>query len=851
MPPVAAAVAAAAAKISVAQLAAGLVVSFAVNTVVGALTPKPKSRPAFVDSARGRTEMVRQPITSRRTVYGRTMVSGPVVYMETYGQGGGPADEYLSLVVVLAGHEIDAVEELWLGEVQAPYDASGAVTSGRYAGYAWVWPHLGAADQAADAELVARSASRWTAAHRGRGIAYLHVKFRYSPDVFPQGVPKIRALVRGKKLYDPRTGSTAWSRNAALVCRDHLTSKLGAAAAEIDDATVQAAANVCDETVTLAAGGTEPRYAADGTVDDDRDWREAVEEMLSAMAGTLVWTGGRFEIHAGAASAPVATLTEADRRGPIVTTPRLPRAELYNAVHPVYVEPSRDWQPIDAPPITNATYEAQDGGQRIRKNAEYPFTTSSAAAQRLAKIELERARQQIRVAFPAMPKWLRLKVWDVVAITDARHGWVGKEFRVTGWTLRPDGGVDLALREEAASMWAWSAEETAIDPAPDTGLPDPWTVVEPGVPQVAESLYQTRDGAGVKAKAVLTWTASPTASARYEVDYRPTSSSDRTELPRAPGTRREILDLAPGTYEFRVRAVNPLGATSAWVATTAEIYGLLAPPAQVTGLGLAAIGGMALLSWDRHPDLDVRIGGRIRFRHSPLMSGASWQGATTIGEAAPGGATQWALPLKAGTYLAKAVDSSGVASTAPATIPTKAAAVLAFANLSTVAEASTFAGAHAGTAAPDGLLKLAGTDLVDAIADVDAVADWDSAGGVAASGTYDFAAGIDFGSVKRARLTATVSAIVVNVLDRIDDRSNPIDQWDDLDGTAGADADARVEVRETDDDPAGSPTWSAWRRLDSAEVEARGLDFRAVLTTADPAYNIHLDTLTVDAEEAL
>jgi len=61
----------------------------------------------------------------------------------------------------------------------------------------------------------------------------------------------------------------------------------------------------------------------------------------------------------------------------------------------------------------------------------------------------------------------------------------------------------------------------------------------------------------------------------------------------------------------------------------------------------------------------------------------------------------------------------------------------------------------------------------------------------------------------------------------------------------------RVEVRSTDDDPGGSPTWSAWDRLDSAEFEARGFDFRALLSTEDPAFNIQVSDLGIDVDEVV
>jgi hypothetical protein len=110
--------------------------------------------------------------------------------------------------------------------------------------------------------------------------------------------------------------------------------------------------------------------------------------------------------------------------------------------------------------------------------------------------------------------------------------------------------------------------------------------------------------------------------------------------------------------------------------------------------------------------------------------------------------------------------------------------------------------------APDGLLKLAGRTSSIRLAGLRHGARVRLLGGIAGAGTYDFAVGLDLGSVQRVRLTSLLG-IHLNVNDLIDQRTGDVDDWEDWDGTAGASADAYIEVRETDDDPASSPSWSA------------------------------------------
>lgn len=115
-----------------------------------------------------------------------------------------------------------------------------------------VTKHLGAAAQAADADLVAAFPGAWTTDHKLSGVAYIYARLSYDADRWPTGIPVIKAVVKGKLVYDPRSTTTAWSDNPALCIRDYLLDTslgLGADSTEIDDASFIAAANVCDELV--------------------------------------------------------------------------------------------------------------------------------------------------------------------------------------------------------------------------------------------------------------------------------------------------------------------------------------------------------------------------------------------------------------------------------------------------------------------------------------------------------------------------------------------------------------------------------------------------------------------------
>lgn len=305
-------------------------------------------------------------------------------------------------------------------------------------------------------------------------------------------------------------------------------------------------------------------------------------------------------------------------------------------------------------------------------------------------------------------------------------------------------------------------------------------------------------------------------------------------------------------YDIRVRWRDPARLPPAWTYhNTHRVVGQSSAPAGLQNLQISVAGGNVILRWDRPDELDVRFGGQVKFRHSPetIAANAAWAESTSIGTTVKGDALIAVLPLKPGTYLARVFDRSGHGSQDIAAVSTKQASVLAFANVDTLTEHPSFTGTKTNLFLDGSALELTGTGLFDDIPDFDAISSLDAYGGISSTGTYDFASGFDLGTVKRVRLTSTVQAISINALDLIDSRTESIDLWEDFDGTLQAAADCRIQVRETDDDPSGSPVWSAWNNLDSAEFEARGFDFRAIMTTADPAFNISVSQLSVVAEE--
>ena len=829
-------------------------VSYATSSILG--LNRPPRQAARPDTRQDRRQMIRGAVEARQVVYGRARVSGPMLYASSSGDD----RRFLHLVVGLAGHPVAGLDAVWVNDIRIPaaeLDGAGMVAAGPLAGKARVRLYNGT-QTAADPNLVAESADGWSPQHILRGIAYLYVRLEYDQDAFPNGLQNISAEIRGKSdILDPRTNATGYTENAALIVLDYLRSAdgLACAADEIDTAAFIAAANVCDEAVQItAAAATQPRYHAGGAFTLDAQPIQVMDTMLAACAGTLVYVQGRYRLHAGAYAAPTDSLTVSDLAGAIELQTRPPRRELFNAVRGTFIDPARNWQSAEFPPVTDAAFVAEDG-ESIARDIDLPFVNDPIRAQRLARLLLRRARETLTLRVPVRYAGIRYSVWQMLSVTLPDFGFAAKPFRVTAWTFDPGSGlITLTLQEEGAASYAWTFDQAAsLGQAPNTALVDPFNIPAPAGLTLTEQLYVTADGAGVRNRAVLSWLppAYPFITG-YDWRVRRADSAQWTRIGGAPaGTRAEIDDLPDALHVFQVRA-RSLVSVGAWAELQASIGALAAqPPANLTGLSVQSIGGFAFLRWDRHPDLDVRVGGRVEFRHTPDTVSPTWVGSTGIGEAQPGDSTFAVLPLKPGTYLAKAVDQGGRYSATAASIGAAQATALSFAAVSTLTEHPGFSGAKTDTLVVSSTLRLDSGGNVDGAANWDGIADVDGLGGVRATGSYAFSGGMDLTTVRPVRLTGRIAAVVVNTLDQVDARAGLVDDWLDWDGAVGGEADAWIEVRQTDDNPGGSPVWSAWRRLDQSEFRARAYQFRAQLRSYDLSFNIHITALSVTADEVV
>ena len=363
----------------------------------------------------------------------------------------------------------------------------------------------------------------------------------------------------------------------------------------------------------------------------------------------------------------------------------------------------------------------------------------------------------------------------------------------------------------------------------------------------SELLYES--GGQVYSKVLASWAPDSTA-ARFELRYRIDGGNWTTATTRAPDY--EILNAQPGRYEFELTALNAGLQRSAIAQLTFVALGKTAPPATIPDLFIAPIDQHnAELYWPQAVDLDVRVGGEIRIRHTPQIGvNATWGRSNDIVPAVAGSSTRKIVPLLEGTYFIRAVDSTGNESDGTASVVVdlpEPQDVLLVQTYREDDDSPPFQGTKNSMfySAEEGGLALTATGLIDSIVDWDEVSNVDFYGSVSSSGSYQFASTLDLGAVYDIDLRAILQTRAFAPSTYWDERLDLIDDWDDIDGDDLSATNASLFVRTTNSNPSGSPTWGLWQPFVNGTTRGRGLQFRLVATSHNPDQNVLIEQLGV------
>lgn len=525
--------------------------------------------------------------------------------------------------------------------------------------------HLGAAGQTADAALLAEVPGDWSASDKGEGLCYSVFTFNLNEPEFQGGPPQVTVKVRGKKLLNHRTSATAWSDNPGDCTADFLQAEYGkkALSTQMMWAGIDAAANVCDEALSSHAGAK--RFTCNGAFRTDQDPDTTLDQLCQSMAGFASFTGAWY-LQAGAYSAPVMDLGDADNRGSIEGVAAPQGTEVYNGLRGKFYDPARYDQLTDYPPYQNAAFVSEDG-EALWSDLSLPFTNTAWRAHNLARIQVERSRAR-QFVYPAKRRAMKLRIGHRVRLSNSVLGMVNSVFRVVKREVKLGGPVLLTLAQDDVSYYD-EVDAPASLPSPSAYLNDPFVVdaVE-GLAATSgtATLLLQADGTvlgRVRVAVTASTDALVTSNGALQIEYRRDADAAWQRAPEASGSASVayLLGLEEGrVYVLRARWRNGIGAFGDWRSTSVLHLGKGEAPAEVIGLSAIVIPGAVRITRTRSTELD--------FARTIYRYGASFTGGTAIpGQADDGGIT-WAWPaLGSYTIWAADVDTTGNAGAAVST----------------------------------------------------------------------------------------------------------------------------------------------------------------------------------------
>jgi hypothetical protein len=636
---------------------------------------------------------IQQSVPYRNYVIGQARVSGAVMLMEEFTND-------LYVVLAQVSHEISEFVAFYLNDDQIDFTTTWDGTAaggpkevdkgakGQYGdGYVLLWWRMGAESQPVISKFVTDLPSMWTTDCIGKGTAYLGALFYGMTDsqkfskVYPFGRPQLSSVIRGARVWDFRDTDqdpedpTTWtfSKNPVLAIawfecfsefgsqRDYTKALLPV----ID--TWKAEADICDEPITLKAGGTQSRYELGGWASTETDPKAVRIAMLAACDGWMCERGdGAIILIAGKYREPTVTLTDDDISGFYVEGD-IPSEDACNALQVTFTSPDHGYSEVEADP-----WEDEDDqlarGKRLASLLSLQWVQDFRQGRRLGKREMYRRKRKLQGSLDLRLSGINAcyERWIAVdtAIIPRLGGLAVIENRMTHMNLT-GGGFNLEFVGSGPEIDDWDpdTDEGAAPPLPEVADDDP-PAAPSDVAVVAESAggvvyleISFDDPSDSSLNYTGSWrfaddgTGGPGPWTGQAFDHKDTSAGRVTVRMTGIPANQEL--------EVRVRAENSMA--SDW-SDIVPIDTSDPAPGSPTSLSATGAAGHATIAFDC-PNSAVMYAYRI-YRNT---SGGTFGGATLI--AGPVGAVRnqhvsYRDDVAAGAYdyWATAENSSGVSS---------------------------------------------------------------------------------------------------------------------------------------------------------------------------------------------
>jgi hypothetical protein len=521
--------------------------------------------------------------------YGRVGCGGLINYRVAYDA----TNRYQSLFCTVSAGPIRSFVSFAADETETLFDSTlNKSMTGDHVGFMWLKQNLGAQPQTALTSPTGVGAGipapNWGTSHKLNGLAsYVLTMFENSKlSEYQGGVVKPLNVIEGVFGWDPRLDSTypggtgscrllqpstwVWIEEGAIAALNwcigrwagdsgsgtygvpYACSMIAGIGSSLDGIDVAAFVNAAN-----AADANGWKVSAYPTSKDDKF--AVLKNLLQASGAVPARKAGKIScVTHAASSASVVSVTAADTAGPVEVSLGQSRLERFNTVLPRFWSEDHRWDMVQAQPVTNAAWVAEDGGKRSR-GIDYPNVPSANQAAQLAYYDIANTREAITGSVAFKPHMRRIEPGDCFTFNEPGFLLDGVKVKCLRRAYDPmSGGVRITFRQETdAKHVAAVAQSIGVPPEKSVGIP-PAAYVDP--PTDFSVASPTGDPE-------LSW-RNPLSLSFDAIEYKRGTSLDYSlasagspTIPGAPGGYDFFTDtgLPPATYYYWLRAIDADG----------------------------------------------------------------------------------------------------------------------------------------------------------------------------------------------------------------------------------------------------------------------------------------------------
>lgn len=434
----------------------------------------------------GIQQQIRQTSQPWRMVVGKATTSGVLFFAES-------DPPYTYYGILLAAHQIDGLESIFINNETIIFDEDGFATSTPYRDgdtkYLEISVRNGLMDQQID-PIIARDFPNMPDTFRQRGHATLVLKRLHGVGnnitdknedyrrLYGDGQFNPLVRFRGALCYDPRDPSQVlgdqasfnyvyndtwkWSDNLVIGAARYATHRWNGTGLfddhRINWEKIALGADECDKWDTDRNGNTFRRYTGNGVIQATEDPYDVLLAIQQAMGGAAIEAREKFYFVAGAYKEPVKTLHQGMMAGGFEYQSERRDEELIRTIKTKFIDPNRDSQTVVGPVREYAGAESTETGETT---LDLRFVEGDPRAQRIGEFALRDNRAQRSLTIGVTDEAIKWARHDVINVSlDGLFSRVNGRYRIIGKTnnntLR---GYQLTLTEDDPNRFNFSPSD--------------------------------------------------------------------------------------------------------------------------------------------------------------------------------------------------------------------------------------------------------------------------------------------------------------------------------------------------------------------------------------------------------